>query len=230
MNSTIVVTRKNAWETRYKQHLGGYMGAKIKRGEEQKLTAEDDRLARHWASVSVGRDMTPSDEEQEIIARSMNIETYQMKVEAKYRWNRIQKEKIKRMLDLEQKYKKNDIGQGKCLIAQYIEKSIEALNDGLYVLNAFTVMRDMRLPNLGIAKEWELKLDLATKSEEVTEAIRWVNEYDERLIREVLDYIENGVPLPTIDFHYKYSNARHQSVSKIEYDIKYEFRREVSVL
>lgn len=200
----VKVEPKDWWETNYRINMA--QG----RGHEASKGIADDTT--RW-----NRCPMLSEEEKEKIARSTGVITPQMKYDEEDRWNRIQVEKFRLMEKLYEKYRgigefrSDDYVPGKregrcCYPYRYIEYSKDVLKRFIKVY------------------KWNKDPWTACISEsEKNEAKKWIEEYEERLIREVNNYIENGVFMPTIRKHYD----RGGHAVYTDYDVKYGFCKKI---
>ena len=88
----------------------------------------------------------------------------------------------------------------------YIEYSMRVLENSINIYN-----RD-KYPWTAVLSE-----------NEKNTAKKWIDEYEERLLKEVNDYVENGVKMPTIEMH---KNHNGRAVYN-ENNIKYGFVRRI---
>lgn len=214
LDPKVRVKKDDWWEEMYMSRLGQNAARK------EKPDARDDKIARDIANWSAGnmKCRMPSEEEKEQIARSMGVVTYKMIYDEEDRWNRIQVEKYRLMDKLYEKYKEfgwvktedyrpGKLGTGRmCCPYEYIKSSKRFLKEHISVW-------------YGNQDPWT-----ATPSfEEKNIAREWIEEYEQRLIREVNDYIEKGIPFKTINYHYITGHRAEFDYS--EYNLKYGFNK-----
>ena len=202
----VKVEPKDWWEANYKLNMS--QG----RGHEASKNIAD------W-TTRVNYLPMPTEGEKERVARSIGVVTPQMRYDEEDRWNRIQVEKYRLMKELYEKYNKKvfrsedfvswtkNIGRY-CLPYTYIEYSMMVLKRFIRV------------------QKWNKDPWTATISKEEKDiAKKWIEEYEERLLREVNDYIENGVSMPTITKH----KDRGGWAVYSDYDVKYGFCKEIII-
>ena len=203
----VKVEPRKFWEWHYKSFIGNW-------------GVNYDKDARKWATyVAQSHNCwVPPEEEQERIARENGIITYEIRIEEENKrkekeaiekkrkeeednkWDRLQVGKYYLMWKLMNKYKRTMFGKkGKGNTCYFPDMTIER------TLSCFRFADDGCVGDYGskgkfnkTCKEmWETSLTY----EEKKEATKWIKEYEERLLREINDYIEKGIPMPTIEKH-----------------------------
>ena len=176
-----------------------------------------DQNARTWATT-VARAHScpiPSDAEQERIARKNGIITEQMKYDEQDKWNRIQVAKYRLMNDLYEKYK----AKGRITSSDYVSgRTGRQCCPYFYIESSMSALKGFIKVNRWNKDPWNSVISESEKAE----AKKWITEYEERLIREVNDYIENGTLMPTIRYHRETGGWSVYT----DYNIKYGFTRE----
>lgn len=184
----IKVNPKDWWETNYRlNHAQG-------RGEETARNIAD------YTTRSNGFPM-PSEEEKERIAKSMGIKTRKMEQDETDRYDRIQVGKYYLITELMEKYKNVTIKEREdgsplrtmrwCYLEFYIkyeQKNLKFARDGS--VGGYNTCHRFKKNDVEI---WN-----SLSSDERNEAMCWVAEYEERLLKEVNDYVKNGIKMPTI--------------------------------
>ena len=186
-----------------------------------------DQNARTWATT-VARAHNcpiPSEAEQERIARRNGIVTEKMKQQEKDKWDRIQVGKCYLMQELEKKYKNNfaqkidennsNKNRRMAYPSLYIEASTRALQFDDIGTNYVAGYNTFHRFKKNVDEMWNTELSFNEK----VEAKKWVEEYENRMLKEINDYIEKGIPMPTITEHY---NGR-AAIYREEFDRKYGF-------
>ena len=197
------VSSEEFWTIHFLDHYNSWRG-----NEKVNVTAEDSR---RWADeVTRSNGGTPpSNERYEEIARANGIKTRKVRQVDEDRWNRIQVEKYRLMGELEKKY--GWIGfRNKDKTRIYCPRL--CIKPSRQALKGFIKVDPLRNQD-----PWTAIL----AEDEKMEAKKWIEEYEERLLREMNDYLENGVKVPTIEWH---KNRGGWSVYS-EYDVKYGFCR-----
>lgn len=202
----IKVEPKDWWETNYRINMAQGRGHEASKG-----IADDTTRWNHCPM--------PSEEEKERIAKSLGVVTEKSKQDIREHWDRVQVGKYYLMTELIEKYEKYHWNVTKLypLPVEYIKASRNALEfvwDGR-VGGFLTFSRFKK-------NDEEMWNSLST--EEKNEAREWVREYEERFVKEINDYLENGVEMPTITKHYRCGKPY-----LYDFDIKYGFTRSMVI-
>ena len=155
----------------------------------------------------------PPEEEQERIARENGIFTEKMKQEEDNNWDRIQTGKHYLMNELKEKYEMVMFGKrGRGNRCKYPSLIIEYAIDCLEFADHSTVNEYFTKEKFDIScKEmWNAVLT----AEEKSEATKWVEEYEKRLLQEVNDYVDNDISMPTIEKHNYQNKCRYYEINK----------------
>ena len=197
------VSSEEFWTIHFLNHYNSWKGE-----EKANVTAENSKS---WADQVARANgcVPPTDERYEQIAKEHGIKTRKVKQVEEDRWNRVQVEKYRLMEELEKKY--GWIGfRSKDKKRTYCPRL--CIKPSKQALKGFIKVDPLRNKD-----PWTAILS----EDEKMEAKKWIEEYEERLLREMNDYLENGVQVPTIEWH---KNRGGCSVYS-EYDVKYGFCR-----
>ena len=203
LNPTIRVKPKDWWETHYRLNIQ----KTIENGGTKDARA--DKIARGVADCTTqgNRCPMPSEEEKERIAQSMGITTYKMIQDKRDSWDRLQIGKRYLLKQMLKKYKgrflRDESKERMCVPSMYIKAAI-------YSLETYGWHSE-----LSDEEEWNNSLS----QEEKKLVQQWIDEYEQRLIKEMNDYIQNGIPMPTIRIQCKYGAGELLD----EYNRKYGF-------
>ena len=199
----IKVKPQDWWETNYKINMAQGRGHEASKGIAD------------W-STNVNYCPMPTEEKKERIARSMGVITPQMKYDEEDRWNRIQVEKYRLMEALYEKYKNKTISSPDYVVGKRIGRVCYPY---MYIDGSKRVLKN----HIEVYR-WNKDPWSATPSEdEKNEAKKWIEEYEERLLKEINDYIENDIDMPTITKHHDRGGWAVYN----DFDVKYGFCRKI---
>lgn len=214
--AVVKVKPNEFWEWHYKNRMRDTLNNKETINDG--LMALRDKEARSWATTICGyhNAWVPPKDEQERIARANGVVTEAMIEEESQAWNRLQVGKYFLMQKLKEKYKGKSYGNGDWYTKNYRhELIIEDACKALRLYNRNSISSYSILSDYGMNEEavWNTVLSDTEK----TNAQKWVDEYENRLLKEIDDFVNNGVNMPTIKKH----NAA--IYGNLELNIKYGF-------
>lgn len=162
-----------------------------------------------------------SAEKYEEIAKKYGIVTKKEYEIDAHRWDRVQMMKYYLMKKLSDKYR--GIHKSKGLIPSSI---IDDEKDALYRANGYENVSYYGTPIYVNGKEYkpyyfDEELIKFIPQDEIEEAQKWVDEYEQRLIKEMDDYLNHDIEMPTAKMHYR----KDKSQTK-EFDLEYGYRKE----
>lgn len=212
------VSSEEFWTIQFLQHYNTWKDIKEAHNTAEGSKSWADQVTRANGGVPV------TDARFEQIAKENGIVTRKMQFANRARFNRIQLGKYYLMGKLIKKYKgwKREPANKReyrwVEPVHYIEASRKALKFATWTYGL--TEEEKKVVDFGFTENNEEGFNKLT-AEEKSVAEKWVNEYEARFLEEVNSFIENGVPMPTIDKHYK-RNATY------EFDKKYGFEEPLS--
>ena len=184
--AVVKIEPKEFWEWHYKDRMRSTLAQKDSINDG--LIALKDKEARQWATSICGyhNAWVPPESTQEQIARASGVVTERMVKERKAKKDRVQIGKYFLMNELEEKYGSTKIGKGGrencCFPSSYIEEDKDRImsSDDRHISDYWTKIKY----NKTIREMWESLSD-----EEKNQAAKWVNEYEEKLIKLCNEYV-----------------------------------------
>lgn len=195
------VSSKDWWETNYRRNMARGLGHKVS------MDMADYTTRTNHCHM-------PSDDEKEKVAKSMGVVTDRAKQDIRDHWDRVQVGKYYLMGELIEKYDlylRTDKRWDLMTPVYYIKASREALK--LVWNDTIGDYHTLRKYKKTVEETWD-----SLTSVEKNEAREWVNEYEERFLKEIHDYLESGIKPPTIAKHFN-----HDGRDIVNFNIKYGF-------
>ena len=184
--AVVKVSPQEFWEWHYKDRISSTLAEKDSVSDS--FIAYKDQEARKWATTICGyhNAWVPPESKQEQIARSNGVVTEQMVKAKEVNKDRVQIGKYFLMTELEEKYRSTQIGKGGrencCFPRMHIEEDkykIKSSDDRL--ISDYWIKGKY---NKSISEIWE-----SLSYEEKTQATKWIEEYEEKLIRLCNEYV-----------------------------------------
>lgn len=184
--AVVKIEPQKFWEWHYKDRMRS-MYVQKDSGDEGKMAIHDQE-ARQWATSMCGyhNACVPPEAMQEQIARANGVVTEQMVKEKTVNRDRVQIGKYFLMNELEEKYRSTKIGKGGrencCFPSMYIEEDKDKIrsSDDRFISDYWTKSKY----NKSISEIWR-----SLSEEEKNQATKWVEEYEEKLIKQCNEYV-----------------------------------------
>jgi len=184
---TVKVKPQEFWEWHYKDRISSVLAQKDSISDG--LMAYKDQEARRWATTICGYHSAwvPPESTQEQIARSYGVVTEQILKENTERYDRIQIGKFFLMKELEEKYRSRQVGKGgreRCYFP------VSRIRKDMYKIKTFD---HELMDNYIIEKKYKKSIKEIWESlsgREREQVMRWIEEYEKRLIEVVYEYVE----------------------------------------
>lgn len=198
--AVVKIDPQKFWEWHYKDRMRNTLAQKdtIRDG----LMALKDKEARDWATTICGyhNAWVPPEEKQEQIARANGVITEQMVKEKTVNKDRIQIGKYFLLKELEEKYYgkqfgKNGNGETCCFpwIRIKDDRYKIKLSDG-HSINEKWIELDYKMSLRSI---WG-----SLSEQEKAQATKWIEEYEEKLLKHINVYIESGRNFSGVDIEF----------------------------
>ncbi len=196
----VKVDSQKFWEWHYKDRIRDTLAEKD--SIDDHLMSAKDKEARSWATTVCGyhNAWVPPEGKQEQIARENGVITEKMIKERDEKRNRVQIGKYFLMRELEQKYRGKKCGKGgrgesSCFPEMIIDRDCHRLklSNGSAV-SEWMVKHDY---NMTVRQMWD-----SLTEQEKQQTTEWIRKYEEKLLKYVKAYIEEGCYFHNVDIEF----------------------------